>query len=171
MRGKPDPLRNHKLDVEKKQNNKTMNEQFTGDSVQEKFTSAVKNFEPKLANKLQRLVPFKDGIAELRSKRASYEMITGILSNLGVKVSRFTVTRFCCEVLKESSSRSKSRRKPRRSKEQITCNDPQATLPYKADPPLTTRSEKAANKSTANKPWEPERKIGGGPRIADPKTI
>jgi hypothetical protein len=119
-----------------------MNEHSIADSAQEKFASAVKNYEPKMAAKLQKLVRFKEGISELRRKGASYDVIADILSNLGVKVSRFTVTRFCREVLKVSPPRSKSQSTIRRTLEQPACNDSQVERAAKADPSRTTRRAK-----------------------------
>jgi hypothetical protein len=45
------------------------------DQAQIKFASAVRNYVPKVAGKLPLLMPFKEGIAELRRKHASYETI------------------------------------------------------------------------------------------------
>ena len=67
--------------------------------AQNQFATAVRNFTPKLSAKFQKLLPFKDGIAELRRKGASYETITDILRNINVAVSHDTVARFCREVL------------------------------------------------------------------------
>ena len=77
-----------------------MNEHSAADLAQDKFTSAVRNYEPRMAGKLSKLLPFKEGITELRRKRASYETIADILRNIDVAVSRFTVARFCREILK-----------------------------------------------------------------------
>jgi hypothetical protein len=63
------------------------------------FATAVRNFTPSAPAKFQTLLPFKEGIAELRRKGASYETIADILRNLNVAVSHDTVTRFCHKVL------------------------------------------------------------------------
>ena len=63
------------------------------------FATAVRNFTPSTPAKFQTLLPFKEGIAELRRKGASYETIADILRNLNVAVSHDTVTRFCHKVL------------------------------------------------------------------------
>jgi hypothetical protein len=59
--------------------------------AQNQFATAVRNFTPKLSAKFQKLLPFKDGIAELRRKGASYETITDILRNINVAVSHDTL--------------------------------------------------------------------------------
>ncbi len=46
--------------------------------AQIKFASAVRNYVPKVAGKLPLLMPFKEGIAELRRKHASYEATASI---------------------------------------------------------------------------------------------
>ena len=43
------------------------------DPSQIKFASAVRNYVPKVAGKLPLLMPYKEGIAELRRKHASYK--------------------------------------------------------------------------------------------------
>lgn len=75
------------------------------------FDTAVRNFTPSLPRKFQMLLPFKDGIAELRRKGASYETIADILREINVTVSFDTVTRFCREVL-ELAPAGRKRRKP-----------------------------------------------------------
>jgi len=76
-----------------------MNDASSAELVQNRFATAVRNFTPKPSAKFQKLLPFKDGIAELRRKGASYETIADILRNTNVAVSHDTVTRFCREVL------------------------------------------------------------------------
>ena len=93
-----------------------MNEHSTADLAQDKFTSAVRNYEPRMAGKLSKLLPFKEGIAELRRKRASYETIAVILRNIDVAVSRFTVARFCREILELPPPRRKRSKMSVRSK-------------------------------------------------------
>lgn len=70
------------------------------DSATRQFAEAVRDFTPKASTKFQALLPFKEGIAELRRKHASYEIIADILRNINVAVSHDTVARFCHEMLK-----------------------------------------------------------------------
>lgn len=55
-----------------------MKKRSVADPAQITFASAVRNYVPKVAGKLPLLMPFKEGIAELRRKRASYETIASI---------------------------------------------------------------------------------------------
>ena len=71
------------------------------------FEAKVKNFESKVPQRFQTLHPLKEGIADLRSKRASFRTIADLLNQLGVKVSHNTVARFCAEIL--ASPRRQSR--------------------------------------------------------------
>ena len=67
--------------------------------AQNQFATAVRNFTPKPSAKFQKLLPLKDGIAELRRKGAFYAIIADILRSTNVVVSHDTVARFCREVL------------------------------------------------------------------------
>ena len=49
--------------------------------------------------------PLKEGIAELRRKRASYQAIAEILRDIDVPVSHVTVARFCRDVLESTPRR------------------------------------------------------------------
>src|SRR5437899_12824466 len=91
-----------------------MNDAATADSAASQFAAAVREFTPKSSAKFQALLPFKDGIAELRRKHASYEIIAEILRNINVAVSHDTVAVFCHEVLGVALAR-RRRRKPRLS--------------------------------------------------------
>jgi hypothetical protein len=55
-----------------------MNSDLSSDSPTKRFENAVRNYVPKVAGKLPLLMPFKEGIAELRRKHASYETIVSI---------------------------------------------------------------------------------------------
>jgi hypothetical protein len=57
-----------------------MKKRSVADPSQIKFASAVRNHAPKVAGKLPLLMPFKEGIAELRRKHASYKIIANAVS-------------------------------------------------------------------------------------------
>jgi len=121
-----------------------MNNATATDSATRQFAAAVREFTPKASGKFQKLLPFKDGIAELRRKHASYEIIADILRNINVTVSHDTVARFCHEVL--GLTPAQRRRQPRRSR---------VTQQFRKNPkPPTIISQPA-----------------GGPRVADPHNI
>ncbi len=57
------------------------------DPATSKFASAARDYSPKASSRFRKLLPFKEGIAELRHKRASYRTIAGILREIGITVS------------------------------------------------------------------------------------
>jgi hypothetical protein len=67
--------------------------------IRSDFATVVREFTPALPAKLRAMLPFKEGIAELRRKGASCVTIAEILRNTNVAVSHDTVRRFCHTVL------------------------------------------------------------------------
>ena len=124
--------------------------------AQNQFATAVRNFTPKLSAKFQKLLPFKDGIAELRRKGASYETIADILRNTNVTVSHDTVARFCRELLDLTPAQRRRRKTSARRATQKPRSPPQTlNIPnHAAQAPRVARQENA-----------------GGPHIADINTI
>jgi hypothetical protein len=138
-----------------------MNDAPVAELMQNRFATAVRNFTPKLSAKFQKLLPFKDGITELRRKGASYETITDVLRNINVVVSHDTVTRFCDEVLRLTPAQRRRRKVPVRV--------------------LAQRPGEKSRKENARDNGKPQGKVDNqpaagcersiGPRIADPDTI
>ena len=93
--------------------------------AQSQFATAVRNFTPKLSAKFQKLLPFKDGIAELRRRGASYKIIADILRDTNVVVSHDTVMRFCREVLDLTPAQRKRRKTSARRATQKPRSRPQ----------------------------------------------
>jgi transposase len=122
-----------------------MNDATFAELVQNQFATAVRDFTPKSSSKFQTLLPFKDGIAELRRKGASYETIADILRNTNVVVSHDTVTRFCHEVLGLTPAQRRRRKRSSRRATQKPHSRPQ----------------------TLNAPNH----TAQGPRVADPNNI
>lgn len=75
------------------------------------FDAAVRTFERKLSARFQTLMPYKDGIADLRAKNASFRTIAQLLKKAGVSVSHDTVARFCNAVIAQTQPRQKNRQK------------------------------------------------------------
>lgn len=117
------------------------------------FEAKVKSFESKAPQRFQTLHPFKEGIAELRSKRASFRTIADLLNQLGVAVSHNTVARFCTEILVGASPRRQSR--PRSAKPL----DVRAAVKQQREEQVTSPSP------------IPSPNHGRGPRIADPRNV
>lgn len=92
-----------------------MNEPSTSDQVNHRFAEAVRAYAPTVPRKWQKLLTLKTGIAELRRKGASYQVITEILRAADVPVSRTTVARFCRDVLHRSHPRKQCRPASRNS--------------------------------------------------------
>jgi hypothetical protein len=73
------------------------------------FDVAVRTYDRKLSGRFQALLPYKDGIADLRAKQASFRTIAQILKQAGVNVSHDTVARFCHVVVEQTQPRKKAR--------------------------------------------------------------
>jgi hypothetical protein len=76
-----------------------MNNAATTDPATQRFADAARNFTPTASPKFLKLTPFRDGIAELRNKGASYAAIAALLRIADVTVSHDTVARYCHDVL------------------------------------------------------------------------
>lgn len=122
-----------------------MNHAAVTEEARNDFATAVRNFTPPLSVKFQMLLRFKEGIAELRRKGASYETIAEILRNINVIVSHDTVTEFCHDVLGIPPARRRKRKRNVRA------------TPYR--PP--SRSPKGNDAHPAPR----------GPRVADPNNV
>lgn len=122
-----------------------MNKTIITDATKAQFDIAVRNFTPELPRKFQMLMPFKEGIAELKRRGASYAVIAEILRNINVAVSVDTVARFCREILELSRASRARRKKSVRSSRQRPRNEPRPS----------NGGDHAAR----------------GPRVADPNNI
>lgn len=126
-----------------------MSDRPTTQPVDKSFDAAVRSYEKRVGGKIQALMQHKKGIAELRSKQASFRTIANLLKQAGVDVSHDTVARFCRDVLDHTP-----RRKPP-SKPSDGPMKPKVNGVLKAATPL---SEAPAPRSR-------------GPRIADPRNV
>ena len=142
-----------------------------GELAQNKFATAVRDFTPKLSAKFQKLLPFKDGIAELRRKGASYEAIADILRNTNVVVSHDTVTRFCRQILGLTPRSSRPRKASARSVQQHSSSSPKAYRIRKEDSSHATKRVTQSRENDTPGPLVARQEDAGGPRIADPNTI
>lgn len=107
------------------------------------------------------LMRYKDEIASLRQKGASFHTIRELLQNDNLKVSWKTVSRFCRKMFGAEK---------RRKKLGVPT---QPTISTKSDPPgengndgLFASMQDQRNKSPG--PWVPRKR---GPRIADSKNL
>jgi len=142
-------------------------EQLSGKRL---FDVAVRTYERKLSGRFQALLPYKDGIADLRAKQASFRTIAQILKQAGVNVSHDTVARFCHVVVEQTQPRKKARQTPvnapseERGKSVQTPPTSDASNGHGVSALLQERRKADA---AAVKPSARSR----GPRIADPGNI
>ncbi|MGD0059310.1 MAG: hypothetical protein ABSD58_07820 [Verrucomicrobiia bacterium] len=139
--------------------------------AQNQFATAVRNFTPKLSAKFQKLLPFKDGIAELRRKGASYETITNILRDTNVVVSHDTVTRFCREVLGLTPRSCRPRKASAKTVQQHSTSNPKAHRIRNVDNSRTSKRTMQSSESDTPSPPVAHPRDAGGPRIADINTL
>lgn len=116
-----------------------MNHAAVTEDARSDFATAVREFTPTLPAKFRMLMPFREGIEELRRKGASYETIADILRNIDVTVSHDTVARFCQKILGVLPVRRKKRKRtvaqpPRRPLKSGGSTQHSARGPRVADP-------------------------------------
>lgn len=128
-----------------------MNDTSASNLVEHRLAEAVKNYVPRVSAKWKKLLSLKDGILELRRKRASYRTIAEILRTIDVPVSHVTVRQFCRHVSKPM---------PRRKQLRKATGKPMSHE-VQSQPQIRNKRNHALHTSR-----EP-----GGPRIADPNTI
>ena len=117
--------------------------------AEKSFDAAVRGYERRAGGKIQALMAHKKGIAELRSKQASFRTIANLLKRAGVDVSHDTVARFCRETLEQTPRRKAQPRPARTNVVTILKAQREAAVPPHAVPAVRSR----------------------GPRIADPKNV
>ena len=141
-------------------------EQLTGPLL---FDAAVRNFERKLPARFRTLMPYKDGIAGLRAKNASFRTIAQILKQTGVSVSHDTVARFCHAVVEQTQPRQKSRPKSvsAATEEKRTQTQPPQASDAGHKPGVSSLLQERRNTDATTAASGKSR----GPRIADPKNV
>ena len=130
-----------------------MTDRAAAQPAEKSFDAAVRGYERRAGGKIQALMAHKKGIAELRSKQASFRTIANLLKRAGVDVSHDTVARFCREILEQT---------PRRK-----------APPRPAASPAKTNvvSILKVHRETATPPPLAPAARSRGPRIADPKNV
>ena len=66
-----------------------------------RFSEAVRAFAPVCASRYAKLLPFKEGIVELRQEGASYRLIRELLATADVAVAVDTIGNFVREVIEQ----------------------------------------------------------------------
>ena len=132
---------------------------------QNRVAEAAANYAPRCPPKYDELMQFRESIATLRRKGASYRTIMDILHTVKVSVSLDTVARFCREVIEQRQPR-KIKRRPSVRPMSVPATEP----PRPAHPPV---SQTGTGHREAPKPATPEEPSvrSKGPRIADPANV
>jgi hypothetical protein len=124
------------------------------------FEAKVQSFEAPPGTRFHALLPFRDGIFRLRSKKASCRVIAGLLKQLGVTVSHNTVARYCREQSFSAAADGANRVAVR----------PAAPSLYKRHPAVAAESMNRRHED--KKPLHSGVDLPGrGPRIADPRNV
>jgi hypothetical protein len=138
----------------------------------QRFNQAARTFTPPSPTRHAKLLPFKDGIVELRQKGASLRLIRELLATVDVAVGTDTIARFLAEMngdpmpqrlAKRTGPRRLVAPRPVRHQPALASPSPPA-IPQPSvpgDPPAdATRPDATADRPRAR-----------GPRIADPRNL
>ncbi len=150
------------------------------DAQSARFSEVVRAFAPVCASRYAKLLPFKDGIVELRQKGASYRLIRELLATADVAVAVDTIGNFVREVIEQRPpSRPSARRRPVRSLSEPSTarrlpspREPQ--FPFTVAPPVEPATVKPPAAVPVGAPVSAppaERPRTRGPRIADPSNL
>ncbi len=88
-----------------------MNQSCATEELQKELASIANNFERITHPKWRELLPFKESIAELRRRGASFKTIAIILRKKSISVSHDTVARFCRKLIGQKSQRKQTHSK------------------------------------------------------------
>ena len=137
-----------------------------------RFNEAARAYTPPSPSRHAKLMPFKDGIVELRQKGGSLRLIRELLATVGVAVGTDTIARFIAEVNGEPMTERPAKRTQRRRviapgmTAMRPVAEPASALPLSRPPtPPPATDAVPPNDATAERP-----RIRG-PRIADPRNL
>jgi hypothetical protein len=145
-----------------------MSDSTNSDTRTQRFNDAVRTFELPLARRQAKLMPFKDGIIELRQKGASLNLIRELLATIDVAVSNATIARFLAEITDTATPPRQHQRFDRKrgvvqnADRRRSVAVPAISAPSTASPPAVPtpmEQPRAARPRTR------------GPRIADPHNL
>lgn len=133
----------------------------------ERFHAAVLTFELPLPRRQAKLMPFKDGIIELRQKGASLGLIRELLATVDVAVGKATIARFLEEIFEtRTSPRQRARSERKRAAVQNAVRPPAAAA---SEPVRSANTSPVQTLPGAEQ--TPARPRTRGPRIADPRNL
>jgi hypothetical protein len=138
----------------------------------QRFNDAVHTFTPPSPIRHAKLMPFKDGIVELRQKGASLRLIRELLATANVGVGTDTIARFLAEVSGETAPQPDTKRKKPQSRIVARPVSPRHLAPSSAPVPAIPESAPAASPFVPPMATAPtDRSRVRGPRIADPSNL
>jgi hypothetical protein len=142
----------------------------------QRFNETVRAFTPPSLTRHAKLMPFKDGIVELRHKGASLHLIRQLLGTVNVAVGTDSIARFLAEVNGESAPqlRSKRRNRVRTGAPGMTRGQPAAvpaTTGRTSQPPPPPQPSSSTPVVAPPTPSISEQLRSRGPRIADPNNL
>lgn len=142
----------------------------------QRFNEAVRAFTPPAPSRHAKLMPYKDGIVELRQKGGSFRLIRELLATINVAVGTDTIARFLAEVNGEPAPQRTAKRpsRGRVAAPSVTQARPAAASAF-APPttalPLTPQPPPPEPISAPLTAAPAERSRTRGPRIADPSNL
>lgn len=137
-----------------------------------RFNEAARAYTPPSPSRHAKLMPFKDGIVELRQKGGSLRLIRELLATVGVAVGTDTIARFIAEVNGEPLPERPTKRTQRRRVIAPGVNamrpaaEPASALPLSRPSTPPPVPEPAPHNDASI-----ERPRIRGPRIADPRNL
>ena len=103
------------------------------------FNASARTFTPISKTRYAKLLPFREGIAELREKGASYDLIRELLLGAGLTVAVDTVGNFVREVIEQRDRPQVNPRRRPQSKPFTAHSAPTvgaSRLPFTVAPPV-----------------------------------
>ncbi len=137
-----------------------------------RFNEAARAYTPPSPSRHAKLMPFKDGIVELRQKGGSLRLIRELLATVGVAVGTDTIARFIAEVNGEPLPERPAKRTQRRRVIAPGVNAMRpAAEPASALPLSRPSTPQLAPEPAPHNDASAERPRIRGPRIADPRNL
>ena len=134
----------------------------------ERFNAAVRTFELPPPRRQAKLMPFKEGIIELRQKGASLDLIRELLATIGVAVGKATIARFITDMSEPTTSPLQRQRFGTRPRPYQTADRPPAvgvSGPVRSANASPVQTARPSDEQTLARPRT------RGPRIADPRNL
>jgi hypothetical protein len=130
------------------------------EQLRQLFDAKVQSFQAPEGARFHALLPFKEGVIRLRSKKASCRTIAELLKQLGVTVSHNTIARFCREQSPPSAPKEARR----------AAAKPAASITSKPQPGAVAELLSHRNDNGKTPDFTTSSR-GRGPRIADPRNV